>query len=462
MTQTSKDKAPEVTVPTQSTTHRRRVQWMIWMGSFLTILLGLVWGIFFSIRGDWVIVAMDGVMVLSGVLALALIQRQQTRGASLLMLGILLLVICIIAAVFDVPSARTPRSVHHYLLALVVCSFVLLRGEGRWLYHGIPVLCMVAFLFFSSSQTGIATPYAFPENVRLIGSWITNAFALLALYGSLHIMQNDFSSPIAMTAELRLALVENQFLLYYQPQVDAHGNVIGAEALLRWQHPVRGLVLPEEFIPLAEQTELILPMGHWVLQTACDQLVSWSTRPETAGLTLSVNVSAGQLRQPDFVAQVLSAIEGAGANPNRLKLEITESLLLNDVEDVIAKMVALKAHGVGFSLDDFGTGYSSLSYLNRLPLAQLKIDHSFVRHVLTGANDAAIVRTVIALGRNLGLTVIAEGVETEGQREFLAHHGCHAFQGYLFSCPLPVAEFDALDLRKVNAPVLRVVGNSRY
>jgi EAL domain-containing protein (putative c-di-GMP-specific phosphodiesterase class I) len=181
-----------------------------------------------------------------------------------------------------------------------------------------------------------------------------------------------------------------------------------------------------------------------------------------AGLSLSVNVSAGQLRQPDFVAQVLSVIEHTDANPNRLKLEITESLLLNDVEDTIAKMAALKTHGVGFSLDDFGTGYSSLSYLNRLPLTQLKIDHSFVRDIETGANDAAIVRAVIALGQSLGLMVIAEGVETEGQRDFLLRQGCHAFQGYLFSRPLPVAEFDALTMGKVSATVLRVVRNSRY
>jgi diguanylate cyclase len=458
----SKDKPAEGAVLIQSGTHRRRVQWMLWMGGSLMVLIGLVWGIFFGFRGDWVIVAMDGAMVLCGVLVLVLTQRAQTRSASLLMLGSLFLVICIVAAVLDVPSAQVPRSTHHYLLALLVCSFVLLRGESRWLYHGIPLLCFAAFLVFSSTQMGILTPYALPDGVRTAGSWITNAFALLALYASLHIMQNDFSAPIAMETELRQALAGNQFLLYYQPQVDADGRMMGAEALLRWQHPARGLVLPNEFILLAEQTGLILPLGHWALQTACEQLVSWSTRPATAGLTLAVNVSARQLRQPDFVSMVLSTVAQTGANPTRLKLEITESLLVNDVEDTIATMAALKTHGVGFSLDDFGTGYSSLSYLKRLPLDQLKIDRSFVHDVLTGTNDAAIVDTVIALGQSLGLTVIAEGVETEGQREFLARHGCQAFQGYLFSRALPAAEFDALDMRKVNATVLRVVRNSRY
>ena len=221
----------------------------------------------------------------------------------------------------------------------------------------------------------------------------------------------------------------------------------GAEALVRWQHPRRGLVPPAEFIPLAEETGLILPLGDWVLETACAQLVAWATRPEMAHLTLAVNVSARQFRHPDFVEQVLAVLDHSGANPQKLKLELTESLLLDDVEDIIAKMTALKAHGVGFSLDDFGTGYSSLSYLKRLPLDQLKIDQSFVRDVLTDPDDAAIARTIVALAQSLGLDVIAEGVETEEQRDFLERNGCHAYQGYLFSRPLPLEEFERFQNR---------------
>jgi EAL domain-containing protein (putative c-di-GMP-specific phosphodiesterase class I) len=213
--------------------------------------------------------------------------------------------------------------------------------------------------------------------------------------------------------------------------------MIGAEALVRWQHPQRGLVAPDEFIPLAEETGLILPLGDWVLRTACTHLAAWSTHLETAGLVLAVNVSARQFRQNDFVAQVLGALAAAGADPQRLELELTESLLLDDVENTIAKMNALKAEGVSFSLDDFGTGYSSLAYLKRLPLNQLKIDRSFVRDITTDSNDAVIARTIVALGQSLGLTVIAEGVETEAQREFLVANNCHAFQGYLFGRPEP-------------------------
>jgi diguanylate cyclase (GGDEF)-like protein/PAS domain S-box-containing protein len=246
----------------------------------------------------------------------------------------------------------------------------------------------------------------------------------------------------ALESDLRAAVQGQQFLLHYQAQVEG-GRMTGAEVLVRWQHPQRGMVSPAEFIPLAEETGLILPLGHWVLETACRQLAVWASRPKMAHLGLSVNVSAHQFRQADFVDQVLAVLAKTGANPQRLKLELTESLLVHDVEQIIEKMFALKAQGVGFSLDDFGTGYSSLSYLKRLPLDQLKIDQSFVRDVLSDPNDAAIARTVIALAQSLGLGVIAEGVETAAQRDFLAKAGCHAYQGYFFSKPLPLDRFEA-------------------
>jgi EAL domain-containing protein (putative c-di-GMP-specific phosphodiesterase class I) len=248
----------------------------------------------------------------------------------------------------------------------------------------------------------------------------------------------------ALEIDLREAVRQQQFILYYQPQVLGDGRLTGAEALVRWQHPQRGLVPPADFIPLAEETGLILPLGLWVLETACAQLAQWADQPRTAHLFLAVNVSAKQLHQADFVDQVLAVLGKTGANPKRLKLELTESLLATDVGDIIIKMSALKAHGVGFSMDDFGTGYSSLSYLKRLPLDQLKIDQSFVRDILADAHDAAIAKMVIALAESMGLAVIAEGVEIEAQRELLARLGCDAYQGYLFSRPLPLDEFNGL------------------
>ncbi|MCM2288070.1 MAG: EAL domain-containing protein [Sulfuritalea sp.] len=255
-------------------------------------------------------------------------------------------------------------------------------------------------------------------------------------------MQTAVMDRVSLERDLRAAIQQGQLALHYQAQVVGDGRVTGAEALLRWQHPQRGAVSPAVFIPLAEETGLILAIGNWVLETACAQLASWADRAEMAQLTVAVNVSARQFHEADFVEQVLSIISRSGANPNRLKLELTESLLVDRVEDVIEKIFALKAKGVGFALDDFGTGYSSLSYLKRLPLDQLKIDQSFVRDVLVDPNDAAIARTIVALAQSLGLGVIAEGVETAAQMSFLATAGCHAYQGYLFSRPLPAAGFE--------------------
>jgi predicted signal transduction protein with EAL and GGDEF domain len=255
-------------------------------------------------------------------------------------------------------------------------------------------------------------------------------------------MQAVVDERVELEHDLRIGLERGELLLHCQVQVNGTGSVTGAEVLVRWQHPRRGLVAPGAFIPMAEASGLILPLGTWVLRTACLRLAEWAALPAFCDLTLAVNVSEQQFRQPDFVRQVLDVIAETGARPNRLKLELTESLLAENIDDIIAKMTALRAYDIGFSLDDFGTGYSSLSYLKRLPLDQLKIDQSFVSEVLTSANDATIARTIIALADNLGLGVIAEGVETAGQREFLIANGCSHFQGYFVGRPEDGAQFE--------------------
>ncbi|MCH8622315.1 EAL domain-containing protein [Undibacterium sp. TS12] len=257
-------------------------------------------------------------------------------------------------------------------------------------------------------------------------------------------MQAALEFRTAMETDLRQALAYGQFILHYQLQVSALGDPIGAEVLLRWRHPVRGLVSPLDFIPLAEETGMILPIGLWVLETACKQIATWKDDPVKSGMQLAVNVSARQFRHPGFVDDVKRILQETGANPILLKLELTESVVLEDVAIVIEKMQAIKILGVGFSMDDFGTGYSSLSYLQRLPLTQLKIDRSFVHNLPDDVNNANIVRTIISLGASLDLNVIAEGVETEQQRDFLLQSGCQAYQGYLFCKPVPIEEFDIL------------------
>ena len=255
-------------------------------------------------------------------------------------------------------------------------------------------------------------------------------------------MQAVATARATLEAELRQGLKRHELQLHYQPVVDEARVMGGVEALVRWQHPQRGLIGPGEFIELAEHCGLIIPLGQWVLQAVCEQLVNWSSGLATRDLSIAVNVSARQFRQSDFVQQVLDLLRKTGANPYRLKLELTESLLLADVDDAIEKMTELRSIGVSFALDDFGTGYSSLAYLKRLPLDQLKIDQSFVCDVLTDPNDAAIVRTILALAHSMDLMAVAEGVETEGQRQYLLDNGCATFQGYLFGRPMPVRELE--------------------
>lgn len=242
--------------------------------------------------------------------------------------------------------------------------------------------------------------------------------------------------------DLRTAVLEQHFELYYQAQVDSNGYILGTEALIRWHHPKRGLLNPVTFLPTAEETGLILPIGQWVLTRACQTLHEWQTDSRFSHLTLAVNVSAHQFYQADFIEQVLIAIQTTGAPANRLKLELTESLFVADIEQVMQKMSELKSLGIQFSLDDFGTGYSSLNYLKRLPLNQLKIDQSFVKDITRNHNDVSIAKMIITLAKELELNVIAEGVEQIEQQQILAQLGCYCYQGYLYGRPQPQIEFE--------------------
>lgn len=255
-------------------------------------------------------------------------------------------------------------------------------------------------------------------------------------------MQVAVNRRLEIEQDLHEAIQHNQFKLHYQKQVDQHGRVVGTEVLLRWQHPTKGLVSPAEFIPSAEETGLIIPIGNWVLLEACRTLAQWASDPQRADVMVAVNISVVQFGKQDLVKAVLNALEETGADPHKLKLEITESLLASNVPDVLAKMCELQRHGVSFSIDDFGTGYSSLAYLKQLPIDQLKIDQSFVRDILTSSNDRAIAQAVITLAESMGLSVIAEGVETEEQRALLLDLGCQTYQGYLFGKPCELAKLE--------------------
>lgn len=299
--------------------------------------------------------------------------------------------------------------------------------------------CSIGITTFSNNQTSIGdllkqadlAMYQAKAVGRNVVCWFDPA------------MQAAATASAVLNTELRRGLLAHEFVLHYQPQVGAKGRMVGVEALIRWLHPERGMVFPDAFISQAEDSGLILPLGKWVLEAACAQLASWAKRPETEILSIAVNVSVRQFRHPEFVELVMSIIEKAGICAHRLKLELTESLLAKDIDVTIAKMGLLKNAGVTLSIDDFGMGYSALSYLKHMPLDQLKIDRVFVKDVLTDPNDAAIVRTIVGLAQSLGLAVMAEGVETEAQRDFLAWHGCENYQGYLFCKALPISELEA-------------------
>ena len=338
-------------------------------------------------------------------------------------------------------AAAQAKSVAEKIFALVSKTYLI---DGRELH--------------SNSSIGITvfgTPHRSPNEI-LQQAEIAMYQAKAAGRSSIRFfspgLQAAVNARAALEEDLRCAIKARQFVLYYQPQVDATG-LIGVEVLLRWKHPERGILMPGDFIPLAEETGLIIGLGSWTLEAACAQAAAWATQIEAAPFAVAVNISAREFRQADFVEQVLGALDRTGANPVTLKLELTESMLVENIEDIIDKMTRLREHGLSFSLDDFGTGYSSLAYLKRLPLDQLKIDRAFVRDILSDVSSGAIAQTIISLSKAMGLTVIAEGVETEGQRDFLSSLGCSSFQGYLYSRPLPAEEFERKWLTGAGSPV---------
>jgi len=415
-------------------------------------VISLFWAVYFAAHRNWIVCAIDIVSALIAIGTAILTLRGNTRAAAILIFCAVYVILSVFCTFMDVPTPEVPRSNQNYFLVLALFASLAFKDDTPWLRHGMIVAALIAFIFFASNTWGVMTGYALGDDVRMAGTWIHNILVTGLLYALVWVMQANLSERSAIESDLRKALLGNQLVLHYQPQTGDDGRIMGAEALVRWRHPVKGMIPPADFIPLAEQTGLILAIGHWVLGTACAQLMAWARDPATSHLSVAVNVSALQFKQDDYVSQVISVLDRSGANPALLKLELTESMLVNDVNDIISKMNLLKAKGVGLSLDDFGTGYSSLSYLKKLPLDQLKIDQSFVRDMLTDDDDVAIVRTLVALGRAMDLHVIAEGVETEAHRQLLAEVGCYSYQGYLLSRPVPIGDFETVLLQ--NAAIL--------
>lgn len=420
---------------------QRRERRMRMLASLVMVAMGLLWGLFFSSRGYWAIVVMDVTIICSGLAVFGLTLRNRARAANLILFGALILIVVASTLLLDPSTPAAPRATHLYLLPVAVGALMAFRDEHLWLRYGMSLFCLLLFVALAASNWRPTDLYALPDEVRITGSWLQGLVAMALFFVLLHILQSDTAERSELDRDLRAAVREGQFVLYYQPQLDDSGRVTGAELLIRWQHPQRGLLSPGEFIDHAENTGLIIPIGQWVLEQTAARLRQWRDDPLYRDLVLAVNISQKQFGQASFVAEILGLIERHGIDAQRLELELTETLIVHDLEDLTRKMTALVEQGVRFSLDDFGTGFSSLSHLKRLPLSKLKIDRSFICDVLTDGNSETIVRTVIALGQSMGMTVIAEGVETEAQRRFLVDNGCRRFQGYLLGRPMPLADF---------------------
>jgi len=341
---------------------------------------------------------------------------------------------------FDVPSQAVPRVSHLYLLIIALAGYVNHQLSPSRSQLGIIVSSIFAFIVLSASPMNFGFATNLPDTVRMMTVWAHALLTAGVLCGGVVLLQTNFSSATRLISELRSAIGKKQFELFFQPQVEASGKLIGAEALIRWKHPTRGYIAPDKFIPVAEQAGLMPDIGKWVLETAVQTLALWNASDRTRDLVLSINVSPDQFLSEDFAKNIKSLLRDSGVVSRSLKLELTETMFVSEVDSLITKIQELKDSGIAIALDDFGTGYSSLSYLRHLPLQQLKIDRSFVQAINTD-RGALMARSISQMGHDLGLEILAEGIETEEQFRFMLDCGCKVFQGYYFGRPVTLAAF---------------------
>ncbi|WDQ99313.1 EAL domain-containing protein [Devosia sp. J2-20] len=411
-------------------------------GSLAIAAIGLGWAVVFAVIGWWGVVALDIAIIATGLAIYGLIRRGHLTFGLLAAQAALMLIAIIMGLVLDVPTTDAPRVSHLYLLLIAALGYLNYQRENSRIQLALIGLCLLAFVVLASAP--LASPYVLtmPDSLRVGGTWANAIFATTLLAASVHAMQAEFVRKDRFSRDLMAALWNDEFQLVFQPQVDLARATIGAEALLRWNSPQRGTVSPIEFIPQAEKLGLMIAIGGWVLEKGCYTLAQWGKIPQFRHLTLSVNVSASQLMHADFENFVRDTLVKTRANPRQLILELTESILVTDMELVIARLHRLRALGITISLDDFGTGFSSLSYLRRLPIQQIKIDRGFVQDAASTSQSTSLVKNVIRIGHDLDHDVLAEGVETMEQHTLLAQAGCTQFQGYLYGRPMALADFE--------------------
>lgn len=406
------------------------------------LLLGCVWCAYYAFMGRFDLSTLFVGLSVIGLACIQMARQVDLRRAPVVAHGMFLIVTLI--ALIDSPTAEVPRSVHLFFLPLAAGSSFVFGAERRYMGNGFPVLCLLAFGWFAFEGFGGVDPVLSPPaSVRRMGAAANVATATALLGAILGIYRKDLMSRIPLARDLGMAISRNQLRVYYQPQVDAEGKIFGVEALVRWQHPERGLLTPEKFIPLAEESGLIGELGNWMLAESCRQLKAWADDPQFSRIRISVNVSAHQLSGGDFNVIVREALAQTGANPQRLMLELTESALASDLASVRSAMENVRSQGVEWALDDFGTGFSSLSVLRSLPLSKIKIDKQFVHDASRSESGRQLLVKILEIASVMQMTALAEGIEDETQQAMLVGMGCSQFQGYLFGRPQALDQFEA-------------------
>lgn len=402
-----------------------------------------IWTVVFAVHGLPAIAIAESFPVIVALICFVLVSQGKFGLVNLVVQISFLLFIIGFSVMFDIPGIGSPRVTHLFLPVLGMLGYLNhLRRPSR-LQLAIIAASLVAFVVLHAGDLRLPFAEPIPDDLRAFGIWLNPAIAAFVFCITICVLQKRLSAPGGLARDLVRAVRRRELSLAYQPQVDRQGKVIGAEALLRWTHPTRGAIPPATFIPTAEEVGLMPLVGSFVLDEALATLARWQADPACAGLTLSVNVSASQFNESDFCATVQDLLARHAVDPGRLQLELTESVLIAGLEPVAAKMAELTTLGIRFSLDDFGTGFSSLAYLRSLPVAELKIDRSFVAGITESDRDAALVRSIRTLARDLNLATVAEGVETPAQLALLQDIGCDLFQGWLFGRPMPLADFEA-------------------
>jgi EAL domain-containing protein (putative c-di-GMP-specific phosphodiesterase class I) len=424
---------------------RRRTR-MLRLCSTMILLTAIPWAAYLFRKDEVWPAALEVYLIVTALAMLVLAHLRLLRLASLLFTFAGMLSVCGLALTVDVPSPEVPRTIHLFFIPICIANVFLSQNESRSIRYGVPILILAMFCFLGLYPSNMGLTSFADEPARQVAAWINVSFTAIGVFAVLFVMLEEAKESRRFEADFARAIIEGDIQAYLQPQCLADGHIVGAEALMRWRHAERGFVPPGDFIPVAERSGLIIPAGQRVLEDVCKAMLRWQKSEALRDIAVSVNVSRVQLTPGTPVARLVDAVPASLASRGLIKFELTESMFVEDFDATCKLLEGIRARGIRISLDDFGTGFSSLSYLRRLPLDDLKLDQSFVRQLPADQTTEKIARSIVSLGHDLNLDVIAEGVENQAQLEALQNMGCTCFQGFLFSRPVTLQEFERLVL----------------